>query len=243
MITLIGTGHVFNLNQGILKIFDEKQPELICVELDKQRFKFLVLRNSNPEAYQQARKNTPLVYKLLARFQDSMAKEYGVEAGEEMMTAINYAKSRQLPVAFIDMNAQFMFSKMLKSMTFSEKIKLMLTGFTAFFINKKHVEKELDRFENNFDEYIKQVEDKFPTIKRVLIDERNEFMVKQLIKADEEYERVIAVVGDGHIPGISDLLKSKEIEFEKVRLSDLRKQDSQYTNTSTASFSLEYKEP
>ena len=51
-----------------------------------------------------------------------MAKEYGVEAGEEMMTAINYAKSHQLPVAFIDMNAQFMFSKMLKSMTFSEKI-------------------------------------------------------------------------------------------------------------------------
>lgn len=242
MITLIGTGHVFNLTQGILKIFDERQPEIVCVELDKQRYKALLMKNTDPEAYHEARKHTPIIYRMLARFQDSMAKEYGVEAGDEMMTAINYAQNHQLPVAFIDMNAQYMFSKMLKSMRFSEKIKLMLAGFTGFFISKKHVEKELNRFENNFDKYIEQIGEKFPTIKRVLIDDRNQHMVNQLEKADEEYEKVIAVVGDGHVPGISTLLKSKDVEFETIRLSELRQQATEISDSSTASFSLEYKE-
>jgi len=243
MITLIGTGHVFNLSQSIVNVFDEKHPDIVCVELDRQRYNALVLRNNNPEAYQEARKNTPIIYKLLARFQDSMAEEYGVEAGDEMMTAINYAKDHRLPVVFIDLNAQAMFSKMLKSMSFSEKIKLLLTGFSSFFISKKHVEKELDQFEKNFDKYIEQIGDKFPTIKRVLIDERNEHMVNQIVKAHEEYEKVAVVIGDGHVPGISNLLKSKKLEFEAVRLSELRQQKPVEHGSSTASFSLEYKAP
>ena len=243
MITLIGTGHVFDLSQSILNVFDERQPDIVCVELDKQRYNSLVLRTTNPEAYQEARKNTPIIYKLLARFQDGMAKQYGVEAGDEMMTAINYAKSHQRPVAFIDMNAQHMFSRMLKSMSFSEKIKLMSTGFFSFFISKKRVEKELEGFEKNFDNYIEQIGDKFPTIKRVLIDERNDYMVNQLVKANEEYDNVIAVIGDGHVPGISKMLESRKLDFETVRLSDLRQEKKEKTESSTASFSLEYKEP
>lgn len=243
MITLVGTGHVFDLSKQITNIFNEKQPDVVCVELDKQRYNALVLKNTNLQAYHEARKNSPIIYKLLARFQNAMAKQYGVEAGDEMMTAINYAQSHQKPVDFIDMNAQFMFSKMLKSMSFTEKIKLLFTGFSSFFISKKHVEKELDHFEKNFDKYIEQIGDKFPTIKRVLIDERNQYMVNKLVKANQEYEKVIAVIGDGHIPGISKLLESKKIEFNIIRLSDLRQKTNIESDSSVATFSLEYKEP
>ena len=129
MIILIGTGHVFNLSQALLNIFDEKQPEILCVELDKQRYDALMLKHTNPDGYKDMKRDVPIIYKLLSRFQDGMAKEYGVIAGEEMLTTINYAKSHQLPVAFIDMNAQRLFSRMLKSMSFSERIKLLFSGF------------------------------------------------------------------------------------------------------------------
>lgn len=241
MITLIGTGHVFNLSRAILDLFEEKQPDIVCVELDKQRFNAMVLKKNDPEKYKKAEKNVPVIYKMLARFQDSMAEEYGVSAGEEMMTAINYAQSHQLPVAFIDMNAQKLFTRMLRSMSFSEKFKLFLTGFGGFFIGKKRVEKELKNFENDFDSYIEQIGDKFPTIKRVLIDERNQHMLNQILKADEQYERVIAVLGDGHIPGISKLLEEKGIDFEKIRLSQLRKNEDRDVDSSIASFSVNYK--
>ncbi len=245
MITIIGTGHVFNLAQGINHILDEKQPEIVCVELDKQRFQTLMFRKQNPEEYKKRRKNAPMIYNLLATFQDNMAKKYGVQAGDEMMTAINYAKSHQIPVAFIDMDAQKLFNKMLKKMGFIEKIKLMLSGVTGFFVSKKLVEKEIEHFEDDFDKYIEQVGEKFPTIKKVLIDDRNKFMVNKLIKADEEFEKTVAVVGDGHIPGLITLLEENNLAFETIRLKELRNNIKNLENSdkASASFSLEYKPP
>ena len=243
MIVLIGTGHVFNLSEALLNIFEEKQPEIICVELDDQRYQALTLKKTAPESYKNMEKNVPIIYKILAKFQDSMAKEYGVTAGEEMLTAINYAQTHQLPVAFIDMNAQRLFSRMLKSMSIVEKFKLMFTGFGGFFLSKKHFEKELDNIEKNFDKYIEEVGKKFPTIKRVLIDERNQHMVEQLIAASAQHERVVAVIGDGHIPGISQLLAKKEIKTEIIRLNELREHKKDKSDSSTASFSVKYMEP
>ena len=243
MIILIGTGHVFNLSQGLLNIFDEKQPEILCVELDKQRYDALMIKQSNPDEYKDMRRNVPIIYKLLSRFQDGMAKEYGVVAGEEMLTTINYAKSHQLPVAFIDMNAQRLFSRMLKSMSFSERIKLLFSGFAGFFINKKRVEKEIGKIEKNFDKYLDEIGNKFPTIKRVLIDERNQYMAKQLEKANEKYERIVAVVGDGHIPGLSEILTKKEINFDTIRLNEIRNQDLSKSDSATASFGFDYMDP
>lgn len=241
MITLIGTGHVFNLSQALINIFDEKQPEILCVELDVQRYNALMLKQSDPEAYKEAGKNLPVIYKLLSKFQEDMANQYGVTAGEEMLTTINYAQTHQLPLAFIDMNAQNLFSKMLSSMSFSEKIKILFSGFGGLFVSKKRVEKELKKIEGNFDTYLEEISKKFPTIKRVLIDERNLYMVQQLASANEKYTKVIAVVGDGHIPGLTKLLTKKEITFETIRLSELRREEPGKQDPSTASFSLNYK--
>jgi pheromone shutdown protein TraB len=242
MIVLIGTGHVFDLSSSLLSIFDERNPEVICVELDKQRYNALMLKVTDPEKYKETSKNQPFIYRLLSRFQEGMANEYGVVAGDEMLTAINYAKGRFLPVMFIDMNAQNLFSRMLKSMPISEKFKLMFSGFSGLFISKKRVEKELSKFEKNFDTYIEQIGDKFPTIKRVLIDERNEYMVQHLVKINEDYSSIVAVMGDGHIPGVSELLESKEIEFETIRLSELRSQKLAESDSASVSITYQYKE-
>lgn len=243
MITLIGTGHVFNLSEALLNIFDEKQPDIICIELDKQRYNAMMLKQNNPEKYQETLKDQHMIYRFLARFQDGMAEEYGVQAGEEMLTAIKYAESHQLPLAFIDMNAQVLFSRMLKEMSFREKLRLIFSGFGGMFVNKKRVEAELENIEENFDVYIKQISKKFPTIKRVLIDERNTFMVQHIILASKKYERIIVAIGDGHIPGVSDLLTGKNVEFETVRLSTLRTNDNKVADSSTANFSIRYKPP
>jgi pheromone shutdown protein TraB len=241
MITLIGTGHVFDLSSALLRIFDERNPEIICVELDAQRYNALMAKISNPEKYKTNSKNLPIVYKLLARFQDSMAEKYGVTAGEEMLTAINYAQSHQLPVEFIDMNAHVLFTKMLNSMKFSEKIKLFLTGIGGFFISKGRVEKELNRFEEDLEKYITEIGEKFPTIKRVLIDERNEYMVQKLADASQRFNNVLALVGDGHIPGISKILREKDVVFETLRLSELRNYKDIGVDSASISFNLNYK--
>jgi pheromone shutdown protein TraB len=68
-------------------------------------------------------------------------------------------------------------------------------------------------------------------------------MVQQLTAANSKYENVIAVIGDGHIPGISGLLKKKEINFETIRLNELRSMKITDYDSSSATFSMDYKEP
>jgi pheromone shutdown protein TraB len=132
---------------------------------------------------------------------------------------------------------------MLKSMKLSEKLRLFLSGIGGFFVSKKRVEKELSRFEQDFDSYIEQIGEKFPTIKQVLIDDRNSYMVQQLVDLSKKNERVVAVMGDGHVPGVSELLKSKDVEFEMIRLRELRSQRPSSSDPTSASFTLNYKEP
>lgn len=241
MITLIGTGHVFDLAAALLSIFDEKHPDLICVELDNQRYHALMLKNNNPEAYKRAEKNVPFMYRLLARFQESMASEYGVIPGAEMLTAITYAQTHQLPIEFIDMNAQHIFTNMWKSMKASEKFRLMFSGFAGLFISKKTVEKELVQMQNNFDTYLDEIGKKFPTIKKTLIDDRNTHMAERLATLNETYQQIIACVGDGHIPGLSRLLKEKHIEIHTIRLQELRAFEQKNNDTTSAHFSINYK--
>jgi pheromone shutdown protein TraB len=241
MITLIGTGHVFNLSAAIINIFEEKEPEIIGVELDPQRYQAILLRNTDPTTYRTAKKDLPLIYKMLAQFQENMAEQYGVNPGDEMMTAIQYAQSHQLPVAFIDTNAQQLFTQMWNTMPFFEKMKLLLSGFTGFFVSKKRVEQELKNYQQNFDSYILEIGKKFPTIKRTLIDERNEHMVLKLVALHEKHQKIMACVGDGHVPGISALLQQKQIPFETIRLVELQNFNTVDSDGSSAHFSINYK--
>ena len=242
MITLIGTGHVFDLSSALTAIFDEKQPDVICVELDLQRYNAIMMKASNPKAYEDAKKNLPFIYRMLAKFQESMASEYGVNAGDEMLASINYAKTHGLPAEFIDMNAQHLFIKMWKSMPFTEKFRLMLSGFGGLFVSKKRVEKELKNIQNDFDFYMDEIGKKFPTIKATLIDKRNDYMVNRLLSLNENYERIFACIGDGHVPGISKILKSKDVKFETIRLSELRnlKPEKSDADSTSGSFSINY---
>jgi len=243
MITLIGTGHVFDLTNALLSAFDTIAPDIVCVELDQQRYQAMILRQTEPERFEKARQDLPFVYRLLAEFQEDMAKQYGVHAGDEMLTAITYAQSHALPVAFIDTDAQKLFTTMWRTMPVTEKLRLILSGFTGFFVSRKRVEQELKNYQENFSTYLDEVGKHYPTITRVLIDERNQHMVSKLVELTQQYQRIVACIGDGHVPGISQLLQEKQIPFEAIRLRDLQKKSTPTGDGSAAQFSFEYHPP
>jgi len=240
MITLIGTGHVFDLSKALQSILDEKEPEAVCVELDPQRYHALLLRTTNPKKYEESKKNLPFIYKMLGQFQENMAKQYGVNAGDEMLTAITYAQSHQLPVELIDKDAQQLFSSMWKTMPATEKLKLLFSGIGGLFISKKRVEKELEKLQSNFDTYLDEIGRKFPTIKRALIDDRNVYMVERLRTLNDHYQKIVVCLGDGHIPGITNLLQEQSIQFEVIRLQQLQHYQRPETDGVSAQFSVKY---
>jgi pheromone shutdown protein TraB len=240
MITLIGTGHIFDLSAALLSILDEKEPEIVGVELDPQRYQAILLRNTDPTTYHAAKKNLPFIYRMLAQFQESMAEQYGVNAGDEMLFAIQYAQSHQLPVAFIDTNAQQLFTHMWNTMPFFEKLRLMFSGVAGLFVSKTRVEEELKNYQKHYDSYLEEIGKKFPTIKRTLIDDRNEFMTQRLVELHGKHQKIVVCVGDGHVPGISKLLKQKQVPFETIRLQDLQNWKRTEADGSSAHFSINY---
>jgi pheromone shutdown protein TraB len=240
MITLIGTGHIFDLSAALLSIFDEKGPEIVGVELDPQRYQAILIRNTDPASYHAAKRNLPFIYRMLAQFQESMAESYGVNAGDEMLSAIHYAQSHQLPVAFIDTNAQQLFTHMWKTMPFFEKLRLMFSGVAGLFVSKKRVEEELKNYQAHYDTYLEEIGKKFPTIKKTLIDDRNEHMTQRLIELHGKHQKIVVCIGDGHVPGISKLLEQKQIPFETIRLQELQNWKQPQTDGSSAHFSINY---
>lgn len=225
MITLIGTGHIFDIGSRIRQIITARNPKAICIELDPGRYHAL----KNPEA---GKDRASWFYRFLAGIQQRVAEEYGAPVGGEMLAAIEEAQSRNIPILLIDQDARIIVQKLWKSMCFREKIKLFFSIFPGIFAAKTTLEKELAEFEKDPEGFLARIEEDFPSIKKVLIDERNEHMAERIREAAQAHQNVLVIVGDGHVPGLSRMLS--DISPEIIRLKDLRSS----TDTATFSFSI-----
>jgi pheromone shutdown protein TraB len=211
MITLIGVGHVFDIGAQVREIILGEMPGVVCVELDPNRYYAL----KNP----QAKRKMPPTYKLLSIFQKRMAKDFGGELGSEMIAAIDTAQEAGIPALLIDADASVLFGRLWQEMPIRERVLLTISAFSGLFASKKKVEKELDKFAENEDEYMAQFGKEYPTLKKALIDDRNQVMATRIADAEARYINVVAVVGDGHVEGISAILAPSKIST--IRLKQL----------------------
>lgn len=210
ILILVGVGHVFDIKNKIKSIIEKEMPQAIALELDIDRMRALLMKEKG---------KAPLFYSMLSKMQEKIAKKFGTEAGGEMLAAIETAREKNIPIILIDMNAREIVDKLWKNLSLKSKIKLFLSSFLALFMKKDEIEKEIKKFEKNADELIKKMEKEYPEIKKILVDERNEYMAERLRKCIENYEKVIAFVGEGHIEGLKELLK--DIKLKIVHLSEL----------------------
>ena len=231
MITIIGTAHVFDISERLRDEILSRNPSVVAVELDKQRY--VALRSEGD-----GKQDVPLMYRAMSILQKKIADDFGVQVGSEMLTAIETAKELGAGVAFIDLPADVTFKKMMGAMSIKEKIYFVAGMVAGLFTSKERVEKEMKRYEKNEADYMDILEKNMPSISRVLIDERNIYMAENLKELDRRFDSVVAVVGDGHVSG---LLKELEGEgVETVRLKDLRNKERNTTNAEV-SYSISYK--
>ena len=224
MITLIGVGHVFVISENVKELIRSRRPEVVCLELDPGRYRALLERRESSRV--------PIQYRLLAFIQRRMASKFGTEVGEEMLAAARAASEIGAKVALIDMDASMVFALLWKRMSFKEKAQLMGGAVVGLFLTKEKVEKELEKYEAQGDQYMEMLGEGFPSVKQVLIDDRNKHMARQISAILAEHQNVVAVIGDGHVAGIAEALKP--LEVETVRLKDVRQ------GSSSAPASAEY---
>ena len=213
---LLGVAHVFDVKHAVEGSILSIAPKAVCIELDRNRYYAL----THPEEMKEAKKDLPFLYRRLAKIQESLGDAYGVQAGEEMLAAAEAARMVGAPLLLVDDDVSLLFKRMLKEMGLREKLRF----FSALFLpsgKKTSVDKEMKRYQQDESAYITEMGRQFPTIKRLLIDERNEHMAARIGSAANRYGRVVAVLGDAHLNGIAALLEKKGFSVEPTHLRDM----------------------
>ncbi len=243
MITIIGSAHVFDISDSIEREIREREPTVVAVELDRQRYEALKRRGEGE------RGKVPLIYRLLQLVQKRIAKKFGVQVGEEMLTAVDTAEEINAKVAFIDLPAQIVLKRLIDEMSFKEKIKLFGGAVIGLFISKERVEKEVENYYSEGDSggtsgiFSGPIEEQMPALSRILIRDRNKFMAENLRELEKRFGSVLAVVGDGHVPGLKSELKDRYIEV--VRLKEIMEGpedggEKESENNTEMTLSIEY---
>lgn len=216
---LLGVGHVFEIGAQLERIIQEESPDVVCLELDERRYDTL-MRTEPGQGTPDIPPGTPAAYRRLAQFQQQMAKQLGAaEVGGEMRYAARAAQSAGARIALVDDDAQAMVDRLSRQMGWLERLRFFWEFLKLRFGRKrKHdLKEEIARLEEDPESMIEELGDTFPTIKRVVIDERDDRMAQRIRDEAAHAERAIAVLGDGHIEGVAKRLADLDPVVHRLR--------------------------
>ena len=208
---LVGVAHVLpkSMKQVRDAILREK-PEVVAVELCPTRYLVLTQRVRRPSPFETIRTGgirLSVLCGILYLLQSKFAHQTGMPAGEEMLTAIRYAKDAGARVELIDRDIGVTLQRLIDSMPLREKVRLsaeLLLGLLPFW--GKRVELERLTEEEVVKYLLHDLKRASPTVYRVLIEERDVYMASKIAILLSTGKKVTCIVGAGHVPGICERL-------------------------------------
>ena len=222
-LVIIGSSHIAKQSlEEVKAVITAEKPAIIAVELDRKRFQALTSKEKPSKiGIKDAFKlgmTTYLFASIGSWAQKHLGGVVGVEPGSEMKAAIKIAKKQNIRVALIDQDIEITFKRLSKALTRKEKWNFIKDILSAFIPIKTKETKKLEK-ELMFDlskvpekelinKMIKLMKGRYPSIYKVLIDERNKVMADNLIRImkDNPDKKIVAVVGAGHEEGLKKLL-------------------------------------
>lgn len=223
-IILIGTAHVSKQSaEQVKEVIEVEQPDSVCIELDEQRYQSIMEGNKWKETdifkVIKEKKATLLLMNLaLSSFQKRMAKQFGINAGQEMIQGIESAKELGANLVLADRNIQITFSRIWHNVGFWGKTKLIMEIVYSIFSDESITEEELEKLKSQdmLNGMLGEFTESFPKLKVPLIDERDQYLAQKI--KDAPGNKVVAILGAAHVPGIKEELNK---EHDLDRLSQL----------------------
>lgn len=207
-IILVGTAHVSKESARLVKsVIEEEKPDTVCVELCQSRFQAIQQKDrwQNTDIVKVIREKKSFLLLsnlLLASFQKRIAKQFDVKPGEEMITAINTAESTGAQIHLADREIRTTLSRTWRVMGFWSKIKLIFQLTLSLGQLDEIKEEDIEKMKQQdvLETLLAEVGKSLPALKTILIDERDQYLAEKIRKAPGN--KIVAVVGAGHIPGI-----------------------------------------
>ena len=217
-ITLIGTAHVSKESiEEVTQTIKTLSPDCVAIELDEKRADSI----QNAERYSQLdiikvlKRHEGfllLANLILSSFQRRMGLNVGVKPGDEMLAAINTANQMNISSVMVDRPIQITLKRAWAKNSFWGKCKLFALLISSAFSKEEVDPSEIENLKNSseMDSMMEELAKEMPVIKKVLIDERDEYLASKIW--DAKGENIVAVLGAGHLPGVEKHLQKLAAE-------------------------------
>jgi len=222
-VILVGTAHISQESADLVRlVIDQEQPDCVCVELDSRRFEAL----SQPrrwesldlkEIIRKKQLSTLMVNLLLASYQKRLGDQLGVMPGTEMLEAIRMADKFGIPVSLCDRDVRVTMRRAWRTTPFWRKSMLVSSIVLSLFDTTQVSEEEIRDLKNQdvLSDMMKELGREVPTLKSVLIDERDQYLAAKICEA--KGTNVVAVIGAGHMQGVQRTLATQQsVDLEKL---------------------------
>ncbi len=218
---LVGTAHVSPQSvRDTKEAIETLEPDTVCVELCEARYQNLENQDSwrKLDIFQVLREGKAALLLssfLMHSFQRRIAQRFGIEPGAEMREAIARARARGARLELIDRDIQISLKRTWSSLGFWQRTKVMTQLVGSAFVGDDLKEEDIEKLKDtgNLTDLMSALAEALPSVKDTLIDERDAYMAEKLRQSAGP--RTVAVVGAGHLPGITGLADSK-CDLEKL---------------------------
>ena len=222
---LLGTAHVATASvEAVKENIEEWMPDIVAVELCKGRHDALTQekrldKEGLLKVIKEGKAPMVLLQSLLAAEQRKLGLDEGQQPGAELLAAVEVANEAKLRVELVDRDIQTTLRRAWNKMSFKEKFGLMWALLAE---EDSDEELELEQMLADKDlltSLMEELREVSPGAGSVLIDERDEFIARK-ISGIRSQGKVLAVLGAGHLDGVSKLLEQK-VEPSDERIAEL----------------------
>lgn len=214
-VRVLGTAHVSTASvEAVRAQIELFKPDIVAVELCESRYTALTSnRRLDKEGLLKVVKEgkAPLVMlqSLLAAEQRKMGLDEGQQPGAELLAAVEAAEEAELEVALIDRDIQTTLRRAWKKMKFFEKGKILWSLLGEDDDENAPEVAQLLEDQDLLTSLMEELRTFSPGAGSVLIDERDAYLAGKIASLEAKGEqRILAVVGAGHLRGIESHLQA-----------------------------------
>ena len=226
-IYFIGTLHIaIDSVTFVRKTIETQKLDCVMVELDEIRYQDLL----HPEKTHQEREilnekknieDSNLLFETLHKIQKEIGESLGLIPGMEMISAINAVKQHKIPIKFIDQPIMVTFQRLneLKDSAKKEQTEFInLLKENPIDTTDSEIYELIEEFKKPgfIKRLIEEFKETYPNLNKILIDERNEYMVNQILDyiQNNPSHHILIIVGAGHL---EELIRLTEENLSKTK--------------------------
>ena len=214
-ILLIGTAHISQSSvDEVNTVINQVNPDTVCIELCSSRYQAMLAKDQwkNMDIFKVIREGKSFLLfanLIMTAFQKRLGSRLGVKPGSEMFEAANVAEKLNSELVLADRDVKITLQRTWRGMRFWGKMKVLGQLLASLFIREEISKEEIEKLKESdaLSEAVKMLAEQSPEMKRILIDERDQYMAEKIRQSEGKI--IVAVVGAGHVKGLTAELENK----------------------------------